>query len=112
MKIAFDLPEIEGFEYTGAYRTAEAGEYILIHDHVIECQGHSYEYPILKRKAPKYRTEVISYKEGKIKMVDIKALKDLVRLAQTNIEDMSNAQTNEWEEIKEILNDNYQDKRN
>ena len=102
MKIELDLPEIEGFEYTGAYRTAEIGEYILIHDHVIECQGHSYEYPILKKKAPKY--DVIKKSTFDKTYIELKALKDLVELAQTNIEDMSMRQLNEWNEIIDLLN--------
>ena len=107
MKIELDLPEIEGFEYTGAYRTAEIGEYVLIHDHVIECQGHSYEYPILKKKEPKYK--LLSHKQSikdddVIEYVEIKALKDLIKLAQTDIESMSNAQCEEWDSIVDLLN--------
>lgn len=105
MKIELDLPEIEGFEYTGAYRTAEIGEYVLIHDHVIECQGHSYEYPILKKKAPKYKT--VSYADcvgdNGCKYVEIKALEELIKLAQTDIESMSNAQCREWDAIVDLI---------
>ena len=74
MKVEIDLPEIEGFEYTGEYRSAETGEYISINNHVITAQGHIYEYPILKKKEPEYRVTTINGND----VVSINALEDLL----------------------------------
>ena len=103
MKIELDLPEVPGYEYTGEYRSPKLDEPFKAGAGVrFGSGGMSAEFPILKKKAPKY--SVIGEGHALFKTyVEIKALADLVRLAQTNIEDMSNAQTNEWEEIKQLL---------
>jgi hypothetical protein len=120
MKIELDLPEIEGYEYTGEHRQAEAGDYYLEATNqavfqVASCGKTIGHYPILKKKAPKYETRFIDknnclwigddqgIREGKT-YVEIKAISDLVRLAQTNIEDMDHFEQQEWGEIKELLN--------
>jgi hypothetical protein len=117
MKITLDLPEIEGYEYTGEFRRAKDREpYMTSGGGVESCIGGSNsQYPILKKKAPKYETRFIDkqnclwigddqgIREGKT-YVEIKAISDLVRLAQTNIEDMDHFEQQEWAEIKELLN--------
>ncbi len=56
MKVTLDLPEIEGFEYTGEYRQAKTGEpYMILNGKVESCIGGSNSlYPILKKIEPEY----------------------------------------------------------
>jgi hypothetical protein len=92
MKIELDLPEIEGYEYTGKNRQAK-GEHFLTSGNRVGFQptplgytiGH---YPILKKKAPKYKTITpASYlqQSGCIdfsaEYVEIKALEDALELS-------------------------------
>jgi hypothetical protein len=104
MKIELDLPEIEGYEYTGEYRNVKEGEAFSEEGSaVVAMLDDDCQYPILKRKAPKY---LVIPCDGNIygkTLVEIKALKDLIRLAQINIEDMSNEQCNEWDAIKKLI---------
>jgi len=60
MQIELDLPEIEGYEYTGEYRVAEAMEYFMEELQAVRYSDNrtASDYPILKKKAPKY--EVIT----------------------------------------------------
>ena len=104
MKIELDLPEIEGFEYTGEYRIAEPGEYILIHDYTITAQGRSSKYPILKKKAPKYK--LLSHKQSikdddVIEYVEIKALEEAVKLIGGRI--LNFADTRIYDELKSLI---------
>ena len=63
---------------------------------------HAQDYRV--KPEPKYHTELSSvYQKGTLKMVEVKAVADLIKLAQTNIEDMSSAQCKEWEEIKNLI---------
>ena len=52
MKITLDLPEIEGYEYTGEYRLPLKGEEVAIgHMHTkFGCYDCSVSYFILKKK--------------------------------------------------------------
>ncbi len=91
MKVEIDLQEIEGFEYTSEYRTPKVGEYILIAGSVITAQGHTYEYPILKKIEPEYKTTSACYTLDagiggyQVEFVEIKALEDLLGVLDTTI---------------------------
>lgn len=87
MKIELDLPDIEGFEIAEGKqpRPVKVGEYYLGMETLEAKQWNgactSFDNAIaLKKKAPKYRTEEITYQKGKIKMVDIKALEDAIEI--------------------------------
>ena len=91
MKITLDLPEIEGYEYTGEHRQATSGDIFLNSQnemHVITNTSTHGHYPILKKKAPKYKTITpASYlqESGCIdfsaEYVEIKALEDALELS-------------------------------
>ena len=49
MKVALELPEIEGFEYTGEYRKAKSGEYWGV-GFTIYTGPSINPYPILREK--------------------------------------------------------------
>jgi hypothetical protein len=96
MKIELDLPEIEGYEYTGEHRIAEAGDYYLEASNEAVFQppncgktiGH---YPILKKKAPKYATFTSTHPFHECEFVEIKALEDALKLMHgrtLNVDDM------------------------
>jgi hypothetical protein len=99
MKIELDLPEIEGYEYTGEYRIVEADDYYLeaTNEAVFQptnCGKTRGYYPILKKKAPKYK--LLSHKQSikdddVIEYVEIKALEDALKLMHgrtLNVDDM------------------------
>jgi hypothetical protein len=94
MKIELDLPEIEGFEYTGEHRQAEAGDYYLEATNeavfqVASCGKTIGHYPILKKKAPKYKVLDSVAFDGVY--VEIKALEDALKLMHgrtLNVDDM------------------------
>ena len=116
MKIEIELPEIEGYEYTGEYRAPKDGEYYTHQGKVIECgmDAHS-EYIIIKKKAPKYAVitqgDFLQLCEGRrvghvdlsARYVEIKALEDLMRLSFISACDMSNSQIDEWTDIEELI---------
>ena len=104
MKIELDLPEIEGYEYTGEYRIAEAGEYFMeeLHAFSFADDRTDSEYPILKKKAPKYLTVP---SDGNIygkQLVEIKALNDAVNLI--DIDDLTPTGLAKLAALKELLN--------
>ena len=103
MKIELDLPEVPGYEYTGEYRSPKLDEPFKAGAGVrFGSGGMSAEFPILKKKAPKY--SVIGEGHALFKTyVEIKALEDLIKLAQTDIESMSNAQCREWDAIVDLI---------
>jgi hypothetical protein len=104
MKIELDLPEIEGYEYTGEYRPPQKNEFFSEEGKaVLSRHDSSCDYPILKKKAPKYYTMDTHNILGRIKLVEIKALEDLIALAQTDIESMSNVQCKEWDVIVDLI---------
>ena len=55
MKITLDLPDIEGFEYTGEYRTPVKDEYFANGEAAKLATVHACHYPILKKKEPEYK---------------------------------------------------------
>jgi hypothetical protein len=90
MKVTLDLPDIEGYEYTGEYRIAEPMEYFMEELQAARLSEYrtDSEYPILKKKAPKYKTITpASYlqESGHIDLsaeyVEIKALEDALELS-------------------------------
>ena len=101
MKVKLDLPDIEGFEYTGEYRMSKTGEYISVGGHVITSQGHAYEYPILKKKAPIYN--ILGQEEGMGIFVEIRALKDIMELAFIHPDDMTDRQCVQWIALQELI---------
>ena len=57
MKITLDLPEIDGYEYTGEYRKANEGEVFLMGKFAESNLGPTNgDYLILKKKEPEYKT--------------------------------------------------------
>jgi hypothetical protein len=85
MKITLDLPEIEGYEYTGEFRRAKDREpYMTSGGEVESCIGGSNsQYPILKKKAPKYK--LLSHKQSirhddVTEYVEMQALTDAMTL--------------------------------
>ena len=92
MKIKLDLPEIEGFEYTGEYRAPNSDDWFLDGTgKPYQCQTSNYEgrpsFPILKKKAPKYKTvtngdflDLSGHIDLSAKFVEIKALKDAIHI--------------------------------
>jgi hypothetical protein len=119
MKITLDLPEIEGYEYTGEHRQAEAGDYYLEvtneaafrHLNCGKTRGH---YPILKKKAPKYETRFIDkqnclwigddqgIREGKT-YVEIKALREAIAIIDSHYNWSADLRAATLE-LKELLN--------
>jgi hypothetical protein len=93
MKIELDLPEIEGYEYTGEYRIAEVMEYFMEElqaSRLRESRTDS-EYPILKKKAPKYLVIPCGGNIYGKTLVEIKALEDALKLMHgrtLNVDDM------------------------
>ena len=90
MKITLDLPEIEGYEYTGEYRLPLKGEEVAIgHMHTkVGCYDCSVSYFILKKKKPKYKTitpasylQESGYIDFSAEYVEIKALEDALELS-------------------------------
>jgi hypothetical protein len=87
MKIELDLPEIEGYEYTGEYRIVEAGDYCLEstneavfqHPNCGKTIGH---YPILKKKAVKYA--ILKGAAFEKEYVEIKALEDAIEIIDSH----------------------------
>ena len=110
MKIELDLPEIEGYEYTGEYRKPKEDEYYkAVRDARQAESDSSSEYPILKKKAPKYRTysfgSCMECSTGEsYEFVEIKALEDAIELSNTNIEDMTDTQCRAWEVLRSLIN--------
>ena len=110
MKITLDLPE--GYEYTGEHRQATSGDTFLNSQnemHVITSTSTHGHYPILKKKAPKYKT----YSFGSCtecstgesyEFVEIKALEDAIRLSYIKPCNMTDAQCDEWNAIMNLLN--------
>jgi hypothetical protein len=109
MKIELDLPEIEGYEYTGEYRTVEAYDYYLEASNEAVFQppncgktiGH---YPILKKKAPKYA--ILKGAAFEKEYVEKKVVRDLMVIveqinsgAEFDLTGFAN-----YLEIKELLN--------
>ena len=79
MKIELDLPEVTGYEYTGEYRIPREGEPFKGSTDVrFADAGITCEFPILKKKAPKYK--VLSSPAFDGVYVEIKALEDALDL--------------------------------
>jgi hypothetical protein len=85
MKVTLDLPEVEGYEYTGEYRKPVTGEYWLgeVGGVVLEgCEAVTGNYFILKKKKPEYLVGLSPSEiwEKRSPMIDIKAVEDLMGL--------------------------------
>jgi len=91
MKIELDLPEIEGFEYTGEYRHATKGEMVCCafssQPFKVSSGKTEAHFLILKKKAPEYKTitrgdflELSGHIDLREKFVEIKALEDAIRI--------------------------------
>ena len=102
MKIELDLPEIEGYEYTGEYRRPKEDEYYKGTVDARQADSDSgSEYPILKKKAPKYLTVP---SDGSIygkQLVEIKALEDALKIIST-MDAEPNLNSNEIPETKAL----------
>jgi len=78
MKVLIELPEIEGFGYTGEYRKAKEGEWFLgatgepIEASPMMCEPR----PLLKKIELKYNSYFMNGNE----YVEIKALEDTLKL--------------------------------
>jgi hypothetical protein len=88
MKITLDLPEIEGYEYTGEYRAAKASEWFLDgtnkpYQYPTNNHASRIPFPILKKKAPKYA--ILKGAAFEKEYVEIKALRDAIYLIPTLI---------------------------
>jgi hypothetical protein len=92
MKIELDLPEIEGYEYTGEYRQARDMEPYMEDGQVEELfEGTDSHYPILKKKAPKYLVIPCGGNIYGKTLVEIKAIEDALKLMHgrtLNVDDM------------------------
>ena len=83
MKIELNLPEIEGYEYTGEYRRAfDKDAFLNAQGKIQICGVHPTTgiYPMLKKKEPKYRTAGDPINLNGSKFVEIKALEDALSL--------------------------------
>jgi hypothetical protein len=104
MKITLDLPEIEGYEYTGEHRQAEAGDYYLEvtneaafrHLNCGKTRGH---YPIIKKKAPKYA--ILKGAAFEKEYVEKKALEDALGLLRNVILDYGEGRI--YDELKSLI---------
>ena len=105
MKVELDLPEIEGYEYTGEYRQIENGDYYYRNSSA-EYWGISNPSSslglILKKKAPKYKTTDIHTDNGVIKYVEIKALEDALKLTHGKALNGNHLVT--YAELEKLLN--------
>jgi hypothetical protein len=117
MKIELELPEIEGYEYTGEYRRAEKGDFFYHRkcSAVVSAGGTTVlERPILRKKAPVYlvldidadgRT-VTPFQAAGHRLVEIKALEDALKLVdeyRANRFPTDHAPI--YKALKEVLND-------
>ena len=85
MKVEIDLPEIEGFEYTGEYRTPKAGENFVSHLGpfvATTTASISVARLILKKKAPAYKTTTVDTGRELFKYVEIQALIDALEVIE------------------------------
>lgn len=79
MKVELDLPEIEGFEYTGEYRKLKPNEWFCNYKNEAEnARGTPGPYPILKKKEPEYKTFFLT--DENLKYVSINALEDAMKI--------------------------------
>ena len=101
---AIELPELDGFEYSGEYRKAKHGEFYLCNNFPLQAlpatQNH---YPILKKVVPKYKTTEIHTDNGFIQYVEIQAVKDAIKLSDVYAHDMTNAQCDEWQALEALI---------
>ena len=104
MKIELDLPEIEGYEYTGEYRLPFKGEEVAIgHMHTkVGCSDCSVSYFILKKKKPKYSVKTHHIKGVDIKHYEAKALEDALELSSGMI--MTDNDIAIYKELYSLLN--------
>ena len=111
MKIELDLPEIEGYEYTGEYRKPKEDEYYkAVRDARQAESDSSSEYPILKKKAPKYqRVQVLNggcmpifCSDGNF--VSVGALKDAVKTLACFEYAMSETARSELIALRKLIN--------
>ena len=105
MKIELELPEIEGFEYTGEYRAPKKGEWFFDSgEALMETSEDSCEYPILKKIAPKYYSgHSLDDDKGVIKVVEIKALEDALALLSVESNDWTCADNSTRAALRELL---------
>ena len=98
MKITLDLPEIEGYEYTGEYRIAEPMEYFMEELQAVRFSDErtDSDYPILKKKAPKYET---TYNGA---YVEIKALEHAIAIIDSHYNWSADLRTATLE-LKELI---------
>jgi hypothetical protein len=105
MKITLDLPEIEGYEYTGEHRQATSGDIFLNSQnemHVITNTSTHGHYPILKKKAPKYKTTTVDTGRELFEYVEKKALEDALELSSGMI--MTDNDIAIYKELYSLLN--------
>lgn len=90
MKIELDLPEIEGFEYTGEYRRASANEYYESNGTALRLGTPTKNtYLILKKKEPEYSV-IDSVDLSKISMYDHTVKLDMQYVSINALEDLYN----------------------
>lgn len=102
MKVSIDLPEIEGFEYSGEYRAPKLHEWIAIGsgDPMKNNNPDNNEsYFILKKKKPVYT--ILNVQEDK--WVPINALEDALRLLELDVNAWTQENIGEEEYLKELL---------
>jgi len=109
MKITLDLPEIEGYEYTGEYRAPRNTEYHLSDSGMAFCNDNfvgNVKYLILKKKAPKYKTTTVDTGRELFKYVEIKALEDALKIIKDMDADpeLNSNRIPETKALKELLN--------
>jgi len=101
MKVSIDLPEIEGFEYTGEYRKPVIGEWFLNVEKVptksLTVRGSP--YPILKKKESYYHSFLINEHT----YIDIKSLGDALNIIEATQPEMSDEQYQLFKTLKELL---------
>jgi hypothetical protein len=103
MKIELDLPEIEGYEYTGEFRVPAVGEYISFNNKAKENKNDCLiiQHIILKKKAPKYHTFTSSHPFHECEYVEIKALEDALTLMGGRV--MGGNDTRVYTELKSLI---------
>lgn len=105
-KIEIDLPEIEGFEYTGEYRAYKNGEFYLSSTNQATkatCSGGHSHWPILKKKAPAYKTTTTATHREVTSYVEIKALEHAMGLVDKMILDLKNSDADLYNALADLI---------
>ena len=97
MKVTIDLPEIEGFEYTGEYRGPNKGEHYYDEGKQLVAQAARHAAcPILKKKAPVYKTYHAF--QSDVRFVELKALEAALNLVSFEL-----SGTEDYKALKELI---------